>query len=134
MELTEDQIKKINELAPYEWQLNEQGIFIQPYGVPVHIKKYVVYMRWETGGVSGGSCWESSNPQRYEREGGKPEFKVLDLVLNELLPTITYLQYKQISDLIHTNSETEYEYYGNSTDFSVEYIVLSELIDLLKKF
>ena len=134
MELIENQIKKINELAPNEWETNEQGVFMQPYGVPIHIKEHVVYMRWKTGGVSGGSCWDNSNPQRYEQEGGEPNFKVLDLVLNELLPTISYLQYKEISKLIHTNHETEYEYYGNSTDFEVKYIILSELITLLKNF
>jgi hypothetical protein len=134
MKLTQEQIEKINKLAPNEWQANEQGVFTQPYGIPVHIKEPVIYMRWETGGVSGGSCWDSSNPQRYERDGGKPKFEVLDLVLKELMPTISFLQFREIEKLVHSNSETEYEYYGNSTDFKIEYIILSELISALEKF
>jgi len=31
--LTEEQIKEINSKCPYN-----QGIFLQPYGIPVHIK------------------------------------------------------------------------------------------------
>jgi hypothetical protein len=34
--------------------------------------------------------------------------------------------------MVHTNSETEYEYYGNSTEFEIEYIVLSELYAFLE--
>jgi len=134
MELTKEQIKEINKLAPNEWQSNEQGVFTQPYGIPVHIKEPVVYMRWESGGVSGGSCWDDSNPERYENRHRKPKFQVLDLVLKELFPSISFLQFREIENLIQSNYKTEYEYYGNSTDYEIEYIVLSELIRLLKTF
>lgn len=125
--MTKEQIEKINNECPYE-----QGIFVEPYGIPVHIKKPVVYMRYETGGVSGGSCWDSSNPQPYS-VSEKPKFKVLDLVLKELKPDLTYLQFREIEDLVHTNEETQHEYYGNSTDYKVEYIILSELEAVLKR-
>lgn len=126
--MTKEQIEKINKECPYE-----QGIFVEPYGIPVHIKEPVVYMRCETGGVSGGSCWDSSNPQPYTSDEPKPKFKVLDLVLRELKPDLTYLQFREIEDLVHTNEETEYEYYGNSTDYRIEYIILSELEAALER-
>ena len=59
--LTEQQIKKINESLKDSWN---QGIYKEPYGVE-HEKDYVIYQRHERGGVSGGSCWDSSNPQPY---------------------------------------------------------------------
>jgi len=127
--MTSEQIKKVNSLAPTEWQENEQGIFTQPAHIPVYIKEPVIYMRWVSSGYSGGSCWDDSNPEYFEND--KPKFEVLDLVLKEIAPNITYLQYKDIEKLIHTNSEVEYEYYGNSEEFSVEYIILSELEELL---
>lgn len=133
IQLTEEQIKKINSLSPNEWQTNEQGVFVEPYGIPVHIKEPVVYMRYDSGGVSGGSCWESSNPRRYTNDD-VPKFKVLDLVLQELMPNISYLQFKEIEELIKETSDTDYEYYGNSTDYEIRYIVLSELINKLKSF
>lgn len=133
MELTAEQIEKINKLAPMEWQTNEQGIFTEPYGIPTSIKEPVVYMRWHTGGVSGGSCWDSSNPQHYTADGGEPSFDVLDLVLAELVPSISYLQYKQIEKLVRSAYHTDHEYYGNSTDFEIKYVVLSELLSALEK-
>ena len=132
MELTKEQIKRINEESPMEWQTNEQGVFTEPNGIPNDIKELVIYMRWETGGVSGGSCWDYSDPQPYETEGGEPSFKVLDLVLKELSPNISYLNFKGIEKLINSSEDTDWEYYGNRTDFEVKYIVLSELISYLK--
>lgn len=132
MELTKEQIESINRLSPNDFQTNEQGVFTQPYGIPVHIKEPVIYCRYASGGRRGGSCWTTSNPQRYERDTPKDKMKVLDLVLKELKPEITFLQFREIEKLIHTNEETELEYYGNSTDFKIEYIILSELISVLE--
>jgi len=134
MELTKEQIVKINNHSPKEWQSNEQGVFVQPYGIPIHIKEPVIYMRWETGGTSGGSCWNDSKPERYNTGNPKPKFEVLDLVLKELMPNISFLQFREIENLIHKNSETDYEYYGNCTDFDIEYIILSELINALNNW
>ena len=130
MELTKEQIEKIEILLPNY----EQGIYTEPYGILHTIKEPVIYMRWKTGGVSGGSCWDSSNPKSYVNDKEKPNFEVLDLVLSELMPTITYLQFKEIEKLIHTNDETEYEYYGNCTDYEIKYVILSELIRKLEEF
>lgn len=134
MELTQEQIRQINNMAPNEWRENEQGVFVQPSGIPVDVKGPVIYMRWHTGGVSGGSCWDSSNPTRYETDNKKPKFEVLDLVLKELMPSISYLQFREIEDLIRTNTEVDREYYGNCTEYDIEYIVLSELIEALQRF
>jgi len=127
--LTKEQIEKINGEAP-----SDQGVFFQPYGIPVIIKELVVYCRYETGGVTGGSCWESSDPHDYTADPPKDRMKVLDLVLKELKPNISFLEYRIIEGLIHNNSETEYEYYGNSTDWTIEYIKLSDLYEALDNF
>lgn len=133
MELKQSQIDKINNYFSDKYDSN-QGVFFQPNGVPVRIKELVVYTRYETGGYRGGSCWDSSDPQPYSEEPPKDKFKVLDLVLKELMPNITYLQFKEIDSLIHTEEESENEYYGNCTDYKVEYIILSELYKLLETF
>ena len=115
-------ISKINDLCP-----DNQGVFIQPSMIPVVIKEHVIYSRYETGGYSGGNCWNDNEPSFYTSDISIDRFKVLDLVLEQLKPSITYLQFKKIEKMIHTNEETEYEYYGNSTEWKVEYIILSEL-------
>lgn len=133
MELRQSQIDKINKLCSDSYNSN-QGVYFQPTGVPVRIKELVIYTRYEVGGYSGGSCWDSSDPRPYTTEPPKDKFKVLDLVLKELMPNITYLQFKEIDSLIHSEEESENEYYGNCTDYKVEYIVLSELCKLLETF
>lgn len=133
MELNQSQIDKINKACSDNYNAN-QGVYFQPNGVPVRIKELVIYTRYETGGVSGGSCWDSSDPRPYTEEPPKNKFKVLDMVLKELMPNITYLQFKEIDSLIHSEEESEREYYGNHTDYKVEYIVLSELYKLLETF
>jgi len=124
--MTKEDILEINEKCP-----DNQGIFYQPSMIPVDIKEHVIYSRYETGGVTGGSCW-GGNQYRYEEDVPKDRFQVLDLVLAKLKPNITYLQYKKIEAMVHTNKETKWEYYGNSSDWHVEYIILSELEDYLK--
>lgn len=126
--MTKEEIKEINDKCPYD-----QGIFVEPSMIPVEIKEPVIYCRYETGGVSGGSCWGTSDRQRYVNEPPEDRFKVLDLVLEKLKPNITYLQYKKIEKMVKNNEETEREYYGNSTDYMVEYIILSELVAFLNE-
>jgi hypothetical protein len=130
--LTQQQIDKINSECQYDLYGHTEGIYKEPYGVPIHIKDYVIICRYEVGGVSGGSCWDSSNPQPYTKDEPENKMQVLDLVLKELLPNITYLQFKGIEKLKHNNSETEWEYYGNSTEWEIEYIVLEELYNYLE--
>ena len=60
--------------------------------------------------------------------------KVLELVLKVLKPQISFLEHRMIEGLIHDNSETEHEYYSNSTDWKIEYIKLSDLYKMLAKF
>ena len=125
--MTKEQIEKINEKCPYE-----QGVFFQPYGIPIGVDEHVIYMRWDDSGYSGGSCWDTSDPQPYKND--KPEFKVLDIVLEEIAPNISYINYKKIESLIQSNEYTTWEYYGNSTTYGIQYIKVAELEELLKIF
>lgn len=124
--MDKETIEKINAKCPYG-----QGIFLQPYGIPDDIKELVIYSSYESGGVSGGSCWDSSNPQPYTEERPKDHMEVLDIVLKTVAPDISYLQYREIEKLIHDNRKSEWEYYGNRTDHEIQYILLSDLEKLL---
>jgi len=115
-------IEEINKKCP-----SDQGIFFQPWGIPTDVKELVIYGRYETGGMTGGSCWNDEEPHPYSNDPPDDRLEVLSLTLEKLMPNISYLQYKKISKLIHNNEETEREYYGNSTDLMIEYIILSEL-------
>lgn len=116
-----EMIYEINAMCPCD-----QGIFFQPSGIPVDIKEHVIYGRYLTGGRRGGNFMESQS-RPFTEEPPADRMKVLDIVLEKLCPGITYLQYKKIASMIHTNEETECEYYGNYSEFMIEYIILSEL-------
>lgn len=130
--LTQKEIEEINKQYNLYSGDSEQGIYVQPYGIPIHIKEPVIYCRYETGGYTGGSYHEDSYARPYEKEPPKDKMKILEIVLEKIKPNISFLQYKQIDRLIHTNSETEYEYYGNSTNWEIEYIILSDLYKYLE--
>jgi hypothetical protein len=125
MLLDKEDIKEINAICPYG-----QGVFSEPNGIPIDIKEPVIYSRYEIGGYRGGSCWGNlSKPYTVDE---KPKFKVLDLVLKKIKPDLTYLEFRELEELIKTNEKTDREYYGNSTDYKIEYIVLSDLYKTLK--
>jgi hypothetical protein len=123
-------IEKINNTCP-----EDQGIFVQPSGIPTTIKGPVVYMRYPTGGMTGGGYHENDYKHPFTIDE-RPSFKVLDLVLQELKPGITYLQYKQVEELVYNeNGETDNEdYYGNYTDYEINYVILEDLEQLLSTF
>jgi hypothetical protein len=128
--LTEDDIKEINNSEGFDsWY---QGIFKEPNGVPDTMKDTCIYMRWNTGGVSGGSCWDSSNPQPYEGED-EPDFIVLEKALQKIVPTLSFLHFKEIERAIVSTEDSEYNYYGNHDDYEIKYLPLPVLYTLLEK-
>ena len=57
------------------------------------------------------------------------------LVLKELKPDLTFLQFRDIEVLIKSTERKEIEdYYGNYDYYVIEYIKLSELIEKLTEF
>lgn len=124
--MTEELIKKINALCP-----ENQGIFKEGWCIPNDIKEQCIYTRWETGGYKGGSYHEDDYAHPYTVEAPADRYKVLDLILAELCPNITYLQYKEIDKLWNDSDYSENEYYGNSTDWQIEFMRLSVLEDYI---
>lgn len=127
MKLTEDQIIEINKKVGYD-----NGIYVQPTGVPSYVKDKVIVCRYETGGMTGGSCWGIDELQSYTESNPEDSFVAIDLVLEILKPNISYLQYEKIERLIQISDDRSYGYYGNRTDYETKYIILSELEELLE--
>lgn len=91
----------------------------------------VLIVKWETGGVSGGSCWEDSNPQPYYTNNPEPDFSDLDDILKEVCPNISFFQYKELCKNIIYGSEIDYEYYGNHTEYSKKSISVDDIWNFL---
>jgi hypothetical protein len=96
-------------------------------GKNVNNDEYVVYKKWNSSGYSGGNCWNDNPATSYEGEC-EPNFYALDKILEVICPKITYLQYKKLTEIIVKDEYTEYEYYGNSSTYSYEFIYLSDLL------
>lgn len=96
------------------------------------ISKHFVWMIHETGGVRGGSCWDNSDPQSYHNSDPMPEFTEFYQILERIVPNITFLQAKVMEPIvIKETSDTESEYYGNSIDYAIKYVNLTELYNYL---
>ena len=88
-----------------------------------------IYVRVETGGYSGGSCWDDSDPQPYETYETLPtDFPVLDGLVRGIRPNLTDTERNfMYLELVVEESYTESEYYGNSTDYMYKYVDLQKL-------
>lgn len=94
---------------------------------------YSIYNKWCSGGVSGGSCW-TDNPTYYPMSGeSEPSFDSLDSILTKLCPNMTFVDYNSIKESCDTDTITEYEYYGNSTNYTIVSITLKDLYNKLKE-
>jgi len=129
MKLTKDQIEKINNETPYE-----QGVFREPFGIPSHIKGLVIYTSWESSS-RGGSCWDDEHTVNEHNEYGRPSDcdEVLVKVLEILLPNVSALVLRKIDSLRCSNENTDYGYYGDYTENTIEWIELDKLIALLSE-
>ena len=89
--------------------------------------RYVLYNSWCTGGMSGGNCWDDTIPTYRSSGEAKPRFKLLRDVIKAIDPNISFLKYEEILDAVQNDSYSEYEYYGNSSEYQIEYIFLDDL-------
>lgn len=82
-----------------------------------------IQVKYCTGGISGGSCWDEGdedNHRAYTSYNEPEELMQFDTILEHFCPNVTFIQYKNLyRDVVETDSETEYEYYGNSTNYNI---------------
>jgi hypothetical protein len=126
--LTEDDIKKINTMCP-----EDHGIFREASCVPVHIKEPVIYKRWNSGGMTGGSYHEDSYLHPYHGDS-EPPFVALKIAL-DAMGLNTLLSHKiEESGLVQEVSDTDdTDYYGNVDDYEIRYIPLSDLYNFIQR-
>lgn len=130
--------------------INGSGIDTKPY-LPFSAERLFVYpahnrskqpvdappfiaQHWDAGGISGGSCYDEGDKDPHYARTGDPApttFPDLTKVLIAVCPTLTFLQYEMIKEVIKSGVETEYEYYGNSSQYGYQVVILRELYDKL---
>lgn len=131
--LTEEQIGKINEeLNTRPWMDDGQGIITEGAGVPSHIKEQCIYRSYNSGGTSGGSCWDTSNPRSYTIDE-VPEWKSLKMALDIVAPGYTEDDLKMVESIAQEDTITDRQYYGNYDDYQIDYIPLSRFYAVVKR-
>lgn len=96
----------------------------------------MIGIQWSTGGVSGGSCWDTGDDDPHYHTSGEPEEELtqLDTILEHFSPNISFLQYKKLcQELIERGEHRENEYYGNYTDYAHKFIRLRRLYSYLNE-
>jgi hypothetical protein len=88
--------------------------------------------KYEVGGISGGSCWDDSDPQPYTVSRPDNEFEIFDFLLSKLNPRISFLEYKKLEKQIKQEEITDREYYGNCTEYVILSIPLQVIYDNVK--
>lgn len=94
----------------------------------------VIYTKIKTGGVSGGSCWDDSDPQPFSNDYDDT-FTIFEQFIENALfaKKIAYTDYKKLTRLVKSFNRCETEYYGNYRDYLVKYIEVKDLYDFLKE-
>jgi hypothetical protein len=97
-----------------DWDGYEDAYYLLPEGF--------LGIEETTGGISGGSCWDSSDPQPYHEDYYLDVDKLL-LGLHTLgLIDLDVMTIRQLMEFKKKNilnfSRSESEYYGNRTDYS----------------
>lgn len=133
--LTENDIKEINRLCLINGKENE-GIFFQPWGIPTNIKEHVIYCRYMKYESVGSSCYDENCTRESRFDPPKKRFKVLGFVLRKLGANFSDKERMgKIAKLVRKSStHRSTNAYADCEGYGIEYVVLSELYDLLKTF
>jgi len=104
------------------------------YNIKPWMLKPALVNAWESGGVTGGSCWDDGDrTHRYTTGEPEPLWDDLDRILEHFCPNITYIRYKRLLAFVKTGEYTRNEYYGNSTTFAHKALYLSDLFQYLSE-
>lgn len=126
--------KNEDEKTTYWAKSNRSPFYLAKKTVLDTLKNYFIYTSWVSGGRSGGSCWDEGEPNYYPVDTEKEEdLEALDIILREICPNLSFLDYKTIIPLIEYDSFTQNEYYGNFTTYSYKYLNLKSLYNKLKE-
>lgn len=98
-----------------------------------------VWTEEATGGIRGGSCWDTGEfgdphyayTREYDDSGVGPD---LISLVEELVPDLPAVAFFKLQSGVKTDTYSEYEYYGNSTDYKVWYISFEDVWDKIGNY
>ncbi len=95
----------------------------------------VLVHSWIIGKTRSSSSWEHNDASTNTYETGElePNWDLLDNILEQYWPEISFLKYKKLMKLVKVKTQTEHEYYGNSTDYGVKLLKVEDLYNFLNE-
>ena len=98
-----------------------------------------IAIKYEIGGISGGSCWETSNPQSYHLSSRPNTFKELYYPIIKLLHELNVFNDAflyidtlfELSNKMKVAEQIDREYYGNCTNYDVEILLISDILSII---
>lgn len=92
-----------------------------------------IFTEYEVSGYSGGGYEDGADARSYVSSEPPKELTLFDSILELVCPEISFLKYKTLlSAVLETDTRTQDEYYGNSTNYAVKKVSLVKLFDELK--
>jgi len=97
---------------------------------------FAIRVTWHTGGYYGGNCWDDTEPEY--RDSYDDQLSLFDdpdfvTIIKNFCPQIDIIKCKELSNIINEDNYTEYEYYGNTSDYSFQEVKLTDLVDFINK-
>ena len=97
----------------------------------VYTNRESLEVRWISGGMAGGNCWNDGGPYPVEVDEPDDDFCELDEILERVCPNISYLHFRKLEKLVTFDNTTEYEYYGNYSVYTIKRLKIEDLWDFL---
>lgn len=104
-----------------EFEALVEDIFLKEGPFYSYPDKGVIKVQWETGGFTGGSCWGTA-PYAYTSNEDPKDLDLVDAIILQIRRDMPFLEYKALRHLIKHEDYTEYEYYGNYTEYKTNSI------------
>lgn len=93
----------------------------------------IIELQWSVGGMEGGNCWNDGACDPVSPQTPKTIEPIMDLIFEALCPDIKFMTYRRLIRELEceVQSKTEYEYYGNYTEYHKISLNLQRLYDLM---
>lgn len=95
---------------------------------------HMIMIKWMTGGINGGSCWDDGTSDTHYAMDGEPEpeFYELDKIFEAYWVDIPFLKYKEFCrNNVKFETDSVNEYYGNSSNYGIKTVYLQDLYNFL---
>ena len=110
-----------------EWKM-----FCDKYSIHINNNGIMRSESWSLGGTYG-NCWDDGMGV-VSTDVQPTSFELLDNLLNDVCPEIPFMKYKMImNDCVTTDTESEGDYYGGSTESGFFECDIKKLYDYLKE-